>query len=193
MRAVLLLVALLVPSSLAAATITFEQPVLFTGHADFPGAGELTGIRQQFGLGGAVIHWDIPAFDPTLGAATALILQLTTTADVVIAATPPEGVLMVPLFFDDDITQGRYSAHEGGTIHFLPPSVFPSSWHIVLHADSHAFADIGTAGTIDVNITGMATATYVYTPAAAIPEPTTLLLLSGGLLGAAWKRRRRRP
>lgn len=116
----------LVPSSLSAATITFEQPFTLRGSVELHGGGALTGIRLMHGFGGDFIVWAVPVFDPALGIVESLLLQAPTTIDVTVTLEEPQdAILMTPIIFYDNVVGGIYSGIEGfagGHIAFPPGS-----------------------------------------------------------------------
>jgi hypothetical protein len=188
-----------VPVSVSAAsisfeleTISFEQPFTIDIHQENPSSGVLTGIVGVHTFPSVFTDpWDVPVFDPVLGRVEGLEFGWTATADVSITSDPP-GLSVVPLLLcNDNITFERSGCDGGGTSLFYPPGSPQVRWGLMLHPDSRVRYDIGISATFDILISGTATATYFYTPAAAIPEPATLLLLGSGLIASEWKRRRR--
>ncbi len=154
-----------------------------------------TGILDQHFFSVVSTEWDVPLFNPALGTVEGLNLVAAPHVETVTWTSDPPLVPVadeVLLWLTDNISGERWAA-EGEFITGLSyhPNSPPVHWVVGLHPDSYALFDIGASATFDILITGNATATYQYLPAATIPEPTTLLLLGSGLIGAEWKRRQR--
>ena len=110
--AAVLLLALVFPSLLSAATITFEESLTIAVHAEAPSTGVATGFLERHHLFGGFTEWHVPVFDPALGTVEGVVIQWATTVDVTITSDPPDSVGAPILLLSDNLT-GRLSGAEG--------------------------------------------------------------------------------
>lgn len=205
MRALLVVAALaFAPTSLFAAPIVMEDPPVSSVsfeqfleiHFTFdlpalpadaiPGYPDNTIVYRY--IPSPRTEWEnLPEFDPSLGRVEAFSLTWDYTENVI---SDPTGLGVILIYEHRTSMSADRTSYALG-VPLTPDSPPLGTYMVGVHADSRAVYDATIAASFDITINGPATLTYYYTPAAAIPEPTTLLLLGSGLIGAEWKRRRR--
>ena len=108
---ILVAVGLMLPSSLSAATISYEHPFTLQSHEVFPGFPGSEGIIDRHDFGILMDSWDVPTFDPAFGTSLALFLDLFTTGGITVIVEPPDAeILLIPFLMTAPITGERIEA-----------------------------------------------------------------------------------
>lgn len=197
MRALLAAVLLLLPSSLFAATITFEQPFSLVADRHFPAQNDSfdPGFIDRHYFGTERLWWEVPAFDHSLGTLLVLFARIEGVLDVDFTTTPAfSGIRPLAM-----LTPGgsRLAFVQEGVIELeshIGPESLPHLIPIGLDPGDTFFSyPIAFEGHVHVEFSGVASGTYLYDPIVTeVPEPLSLVLVGSGFAAGYHRRRRRR-